>query len=114
MGLDPCDLTHSMNLSTYAVTYNSLDNVLYLSMSMMSATVEYLFTSRGSSTGSDDNTSTSAAVSWTFSMSVGFHVGLNFSDTIHSGPCIHNTDVCRNESGMPLVNKSAGLSADGQ
>ena len=83
-------------------------------MSMMSATVEHLFTSRGSSTGSDDNTSTSATVSWTCIMSVGFHIGLNSSDTIHSGPCIHNTDMCRDESGIPLVNKSAGLSADGQ
>ena len=73
VGLDPCDLTHSMILSTYAVTYNSLDNVLYLSMPMMSAIVEYLFTSWGSSTGSNNNTSTSAAVSWTCSMSVGYN-----------------------------------------
>lgn len=114
MGLGSHDLMHSINRSTYAVTYNSLDSVLYLSMSMTAATVGYLLSSQVSSTGLGGSTSTSATASWICSISVGLHVGLCCSCMIHSGPCIQTLDARKAVSEMPLVNKSARLSADGQ
>ena len=65
-GLDPHDVIHLMNLSTYAVTYNSLDIVLYRSMLRIAATVWCLLSSQVSSAGSSGNTSASAMASWTY------------------------------------------------
>ena len=83
-------------------------------MSMIAATVVLLLFSRVSSSGLSGSTSASATPSWTCSVSVGLHVGLCCSCMIHSGPCVQILDVCKEGSEMPLVNKSAGLSADGQ
>ena len=114
MGLGSRVLIHSMNRSTYAVTYNSLDSVLYLSMSMMAATVVFMLSSQVCSTGLSGSTSASATASWICSVSVGLHVGLCCSCMIHFGPCAQILDACNEECEMPLVNRSAGLSADGQ
>ena len=67
----------------------------------------------GCSSGSG-STSASATASCTCTISVGPQDGSSASCVSYSGPCLHIDKACKVESVMPLVSKSAGLSAEGQ
>ena len=90
------DLMHSMNRSTYAVTYNNFVSVLYLSMSIIISTPLHFLMGCLSGSGS---TSASATASCTCTISVGPQDGRSASCVSHSGPCLQIDEACKVEMG---------------
>ena len=90
-------------LHTYAVTYKSLINVLYFSMSITVCIP--LCSSAGYSFNSGASTSVSAVASYTCSISMRLQIGHCSSYVIHSWAHIQITESCWVESEMPLYSK---------
>ena len=97
-----------INRRTYAVTDSSYVRVLNLEMSMK------LRIPLVTKVVISCTTSSSSSVTWICKVSDCCHVGHCDGEESNFGPCFHCSDELRVSYEIPLVSRSAGLSAEGQ